>query len=62
MEFFTEGYEVVGMRLPNGQIKVIKNVRGSVGEVVSESVFREKYARVNEGVSGNYTILDSING
>lgn len=58
----SEGYEVVGMRLPNGQIKVVKSSRGASGEVVSESVFMEKYGHVNEGTSTNYIILDSING
>ena len=55
-------YQVVGMRLPNGMIKVVKNSGGSSGEMLTESVFMEKYGHINEGTSQNFIILESVNG
>lgn len=59
--------DVVGMRLGNGNVKVVKSSVGGVGEVFeSESRFRERYTSINEGsnIGSNITItiLESING
>lgn len=56
---------VVGKRLPNGKVKVVKNVSGQVGEIFeSDAEFNKKYGRVNEGSNqGTGTVLlESING
>lgn len=57
-------YEVVGLRLPNGQIKVVKSSTGTIGEVcMNESVFLSKYRKIDEGCSGNSCIImDMVNG
>jgi hypothetical protein len=63
MEFSNVSGDVVAIRLPNGNIKVVKNSEGPVGEVFeSDNAFLSKYQKVNEsGVSKNVFILDSIN-
>ena len=57
------GYSIVGMKLPDGRVKVIKSPSGSVGDVITESVFMEKYVHINEDISNsNWLLVDSING
>lgn len=56
---------VVGKRLPNGKVKVVKNVSGQVGEIFeSDAAFNKKYGKVNEGSNpgAGSLILESING
>lgn len=53
---------VVGVRLPNGKIQVIKNTYGMSGEVFeSEQEFYSKF-QINESAGASVTILESING
>lgn len=63
--FDSMGYDVVGMRLPNGKVKVVSNKNGSVGEVFENAdAFNRKFSAINEstGTQLSVTILDMING
>jgi hypothetical protein len=55
--------KVVGVRLPNGKIQVIKNYFGVSGEIFeSEKEFYSKFQHINESDGESVTILESING
>ena len=56
-------YDVVGMRLPNGKIQVVKNKQGAKGEVFeSEQAFCDRFNSLNEGASGiRVVVMDMIN-
>lgn len=65
MEFKGLQEGIVGMRLPNGTVKVIKSTQGHIGEVFeNESKFYERFQSINEsnGSSVNVSIIESING
>ena len=60
-------WDIVGMRLPNGKIQVVKNRYGSSGEVFeSDEDFYDKYRHfiTEKSDSSNVTcgIISSING
>ena len=60
-------WDIVGIRLPNGKIQVVKNRYGSSGEVFeSDEAFYSKYQNmiVERSDSHNVTcgIISSING
>lgn len=63
MEFRGIAGNVVGIRLPNGKIKVIKSSHGHIGEVFeSEELFYRKFQNINEsGVTIECNIIESIN-
>ena len=63
MQIDEMGYDVVGMRLPNGKIKVVKNRAGSKGEEFdNEQAFCERFKPLNEGASRlSVVVLDMIN-
>ena len=63
MEFRGITGNVVGIRLPNGKIKVIKSNHGHIGEVFeSEELFYRKFQNINEsGVMVECNIIESIN-
>lgn len=61
------GWDIAGMRLPNGKVKVVRNKYGPIGEVFeSDSEFYSKYRQfiTERADSSNITcgIYDSING
>lgn len=65
--FNNSDWDIVGMRLPNGKVKVVKNKYGPSGEVFeSDSAFYGKYKYSISENTGNPNITcgiyDSING
>ena len=56
-------YDVVGMRLPNGKIQVVKNKNGAKGEVFeNEKSFCDRFSSLNEGTSRvSVVVMDMIN-
>ena len=56
-------YDIIGMRLPNGKIKVVKNKQGISGEVFeSEQEFCNRFNSLNEGASDiRVVVMDMIN-
>lgn len=65
MEFSGLQGGIVGMRLPNGTVKVIKSTVGHVGEVFeNDSKFYERFQSINEsnGNTVKCSIIESING
>jgi hypothetical protein len=64
MDLSNYSADVVGIKLPNGKVQVIKNNNGTVGEVFeSVETFYSKFSHINEG-TGSHTvqIIESING
>ena len=56
-----EGYDVVGVRLSNGMLKIVKG--DSINEVISEEEFVSRFGPINEGVNTNKVlIMEPING
>ena len=46
----TLNYKNVGMRLPNGNVKVIKSEKGDAGRILeSADAFYKEYQSINEG-------------
>lgn len=68
MDVNSMNYDVVGVRLPNGHVKVAKSnleiigIEGVVFE--NEQAFRDNFQRINEGVDRNVSveIIDMILG
>ena len=58
----TQG-DVVGMKLPNGKVQVVRSNKGSSGEVFeSEEDFNKKYPNLNESSGSHVTMIESVNG
>lgn len=58
----SEAVKVVGVRLPNGQIKVLESNCGHLNEVfLNEDAFYAGFQHINEGAGSSIKILDMIN-
>jgi hypothetical protein len=54
--------QIVAVKLPNGTLQVIKSTCGHVNEVFqNESSLYSTFQAINEGVTPQIQILDSIN-
>lgn len=68
MDVNSVNYDVLGVRLPNGQVRVVKSnleiagIEGAVFE--NEQAFRDNFQHINEGVDRNVSIkiIDMILG
>lgn len=59
--------DIIGVKLPNGKVQVIKSNYGSVGEIFENvESFKTKFQAINEGSTIKHTptitILESVLG
>jgi hypothetical protein len=55
-------YDIVGVRLPNGKVKVLKSKFGSVNEeFADEKALYSHFQTINEGAGASIQIMEMIN-
>ena len=56
-------YDIVGIKLPNGKVQVVKNNYGTSGQILeSENEFISQFQPLNESKGAQCIVMETING